>query len=491
MLTGDDAVAAITIHRVAIVLAVALLVLALMRRLLPAPIALLVACWWAVLPINFDTIYEVHLFSVLPLLGVTLLLTDDPGPWRRGSALALALVGAVLVRNETAILVVLLVAALAVAELRARRRGFATPVRRLVVATAIPLVVALALVGLAHERSIVQGQTARDGWQAKQTLNTCQVYATNYQQRHPEYTENAFLDCENLMQRTFHKPRPTTADAWEANPRAMAAFTVWNAHLLPGGIQLGLFDAVTADDNPDYPPARLGSLYATLLTVVLLALLVLGGRALWRERAVWAPVLRRQRWAWLALGAIAITTLFVVVFNARPRPSYMFGLTAGIMAAAGLALAALVRGRPAERWVAGAAALLPLALIAIVPVHYSDARQPIADQYERLRAVVPDSGPARLVVPAYPGETCAYVVPIGDCKALAYLPEVGAQIAERALSDVLDALGTDAFYADSGVLADPAVGRLVANPERAGWRVASSGRDADGRWVVLVSTRPR
>jgi hypothetical protein len=461
-------------------------VLALMRRLLPGPIALLVACWWAVLPINFDTLYEVHLFSVLPLLAVALLLTDDPGPWRRGSALALALVGAVLVRNETTIVLVLLFAALALAELRARRRGFATPPRRLAVATAVPLLVALAVIGFAHERSILQGQTARDGWQAKQTLNTCQVYATNYQQRHPEYTDNAFSQCEALMRRTFHKPRPTTADAWQANPRAMAAFTAWNAHLLPGGIQLALSNAVTADDNPDYPPARLSSLRATLLTVALLALLVLGGRALWQGRATWMPVLRRQRWAWMALGIVAVTVLFVVVFNARPRPSYMFGLTAGIMAAAGLALAALIRGRGAEPWVGVAAAALPLVLIAVVPTHFHDAPRPIADQYERLRPYVPDGGPAKLVVPAYSGETCLYLVPTGQCEGLDYAPGLAPLAADRPLAEVLDAEGLDALYADAGVLADPAVKRLLAARGRSGWRVAESGGGGASSWAVLV-----
>ena len=31
-------------------------------------LAWLLAAWWAVLPVNFDTLYEVHLFALLPVL---------------------------------------------------------------------------------------------------------------------------------------------------------------------------------------------------------------------------------------------------------------------------------------------------------------------------------------------------------------------------------------------------------------------------------------
>jgi hypothetical protein len=486
MLFGDDAVTAVTVHRVLIVLAVAVVVLALMRRLLPPAVALLVACWWAVLPINFDTLYEVHLFSVLPLLGTVLLLTGDPGPWRRGWALALALGGAMLVRNETALVVAGLAVALAVAELRARRRGGGIPLGELAVATLVPLAVALAAVGFAYDRSILQGQAAVDGWQAKQALNVCQVYGTNYAQRHPEYTENPYLECDSLMLRTFEEPRPTLADAWSANPRAMAAFTAWNLHLLPGGVQLGLFARVTADDNPGYVPARLSSTAATLLTVALLVLLGLGGRMLWRDRDRWRSTLACQRWAWLALGLIAVATVAVVVLDARPRPSYMFGLTAGIMASGGLAFAALVRGRSVERWVGVAAVALPVVLIVALPAHYRDEPHPVGDQYERLRPVVPDAGPARLVVPAYSGEACAYLVPTGPCKGLSYAPEIAPKLATRPLPVVLDAERIDVVYADASLLSQPPVARLAAHPSRFGWRVAASGGRGAERWVVLM-----
>src|SRR5471030_2259429 len=48
------------VHRVAIVLGAALLVLALARKLLGASLGLLVAVWWTILPPNFNVEYEVH-----------------------------------------------------------------------------------------------------------------------------------------------------------------------------------------------------------------------------------------------------------------------------------------------------------------------------------------------------------------------------------------------------------------------------------------------
>jgi hypothetical protein len=64
----SDAYVATNGHRLALVLVLAALVLALMRRLLEPRIAWLAAAWWVVQPVNHDVFYEVHLFAVLPVL---------------------------------------------------------------------------------------------------------------------------------------------------------------------------------------------------------------------------------------------------------------------------------------------------------------------------------------------------------------------------------------------------------------------------------------
>src|SRR5438105_12704948 len=60
-----DAYAVALTHRIVIVLALAILVLAVMRSLLPPVLAWVVTAHWVILPINFDSLYEVHLFYVL------------------------------------------------------------------------------------------------------------------------------------------------------------------------------------------------------------------------------------------------------------------------------------------------------------------------------------------------------------------------------------------------------------------------------------------
>jgi hypothetical protein len=65
---SSDAFLVTTLHRWLIVLTLAVLVLALMRRLLPPGVAWFMAAWWVILPINFDALYEVHLFVVIPVI---------------------------------------------------------------------------------------------------------------------------------------------------------------------------------------------------------------------------------------------------------------------------------------------------------------------------------------------------------------------------------------------------------------------------------------
>lgn len=88
------------LHRLLIVFILAIMVLALMRRLLPAGIAWLIAAWWVILPINFDSLYEVHLFAVLLPLAAVLLVLYQPSRWTRGAALGILLLTTFLVRNE-------------------------------------------------------------------------------------------------------------------------------------------------------------------------------------------------------------------------------------------------------------------------------------------------------------------------------------------------------------------------------------------------------
>ena len=78
-----DVYVATIFHRVIIVMMATLGILALMRRLLPSELALIVAVWWALLPINFETLYEVHLFALLPILAAWLVVSRRDTAWWR------------------------------------------------------------------------------------------------------------------------------------------------------------------------------------------------------------------------------------------------------------------------------------------------------------------------------------------------------------------------------------------------------------------------
>src|SRR5215470_18444124 len=95
-----DTYNATIMHRVVIVLAAAVGVLFAMRRILPPNLALLGAAWWAILPINYNTLYEVHLFAFLPILLAWALVLGRDTAWARGTGLAILATCAVLVRNE-------------------------------------------------------------------------------------------------------------------------------------------------------------------------------------------------------------------------------------------------------------------------------------------------------------------------------------------------------------------------------------------------------
>jgi len=482
----DDLVSAFYVHRVLIVVVLAVLILALMRRLLPPWAALVCACWWASLPIIFDSVYEVHLFAALPLIGAVLLLTGDPTLKRRGAAIGLLVASAVLVRQEAGFIAIVLVAAMAMAGFRARRAGRGRSPRALAVAFGVPLLVAAALVGGALERSVIKGGALSKAFEAKHTLNVCQVYTTNLVQRKPEaYTGNPFTGCQEVMSKVFDEPEPTYTEAWRQNPRAMSAFVAWNLWLLPQGLELALFNAAAGDDNPDFKRAHLNEWWAGALAIVLLALVIAGGIYLRRGFEQWRPLLHRQRWAWLALAVIALVVLAVIVLTQRPRPSYMFGMTAGLMALAGLAAAVLARRFALERWAAAGSAILPLILLVALPFHYRDAPTPVRDAYERLQPVIAEVGPDPVLVsPAFATNLCQLLLPNEPCEGKTAPVDVPVEPSGRGFAAALDREGATVFYSDELSSQNAVIAPFLADPR--GWRVAESGSTDAGQWSVLV-----
>lgn len=490
-------IAAEQIHRALIAFAAAVLVLALLRRLLPPWAALLGACWWAALPIVYATKYSVHLFSVLPLLIAALLLTNDPSRKRKGAALAVLLVSMVTVRNEAVVMAAFLLGALAIGEWRDRRAGERVPIRRLAVSFGVPLLAALAVIGIAYQRSDAAERTpeapearvATDPGAAfanKQSLIVCQAYRYNLIQRNPE---GAFgRSCEDLMGETFGEPGPSLVDAWTSNPGAMIDFAAWNVRLLPAGMQLALFNAAAGETNPGYEPAALGRWKPAVLGLAVVALLVVGGVVLRGNWARWRPLLHRQRWGWIGLAAIALGVLAVILLSQRPRPAYMFGLTAGVLAAIWLAAAVLVRRLDLEKPAAAVAAVLPFVLILLLPTQFFGAT-PIRDTYDRVDPALERPAAAEGPVIAARGwtsDTCRYLLPNQSCRGINLGPNPEARAATGTLREIVDAQGVTVLYADEfGIQVDEQMRAFVESPGPE-WEQLEAGTNPRGRWAVFV-----
>jgi hypothetical protein len=482
------------IVRLGTILIVDILVFAIARRLAGPALGLLVALWWVVLPPNFDVLYDVHLYGViLPLLGVLLLLRDT-GSRTRGIVLGIFVGSTLLLRNELLLATLALFATMAWVEWR---RGVAGQGRRLALHYGTPLVVVLALGGFFYERSHVKGSQLGPVLGVKHTLNICQAYAFNFQQRHPEsFTGNPFIDCQPLIQATFEAPTPTFTDAVLNNPRAMAAYVAWNGRLMFSGLQVALFGKTSTADQPDYTQVETNRAHVLLLTAFLLQLIVAGAIVVWRDRQYWRRTwLPEHAWGVLVLLFLSMTAV-IVGLTQRPRAEYLFALTFTIMLAAAVAVRAILRRAPGfARLPAVGAFAVAAAILLAVPSHYRDTHgRPILDGVRRLepvrdRLTVPGS---TLISDGWGGDICRYLaesfreycLPVGQEALL-------AQVREHGWKRALEETGADVVYVSESFALTPEIATFVARAPKLGWTAANSGESESGAWKVFVpSERP-
>ena len=487
---SSDAYAATMAHRLVMVLSLSVLVLALMRRLLAPQIAWLVAAWWVVLPINFDALYAVHLFAVIPILLAYLVLCWWPDSWGRGACLGILLVTAALMRNELAIPCAVFAAACLVYEIRARRRAtVAAPIWRLLSHYSVPCILAAALSVFCYLRTVDRANVM-SGLRSKHTLNICQVYAFGYLQRHPEWTKNPWTECQELMQKTFGKPEPSLSEAFVRNPRAMLEHFAWNFSLAPNGLQVLLFNAMSGKVNPDYVTVHIARIPA-LIASLLLALIWIFGMARIRNRwAYWrARWIRPRIWIWVAMFSVASMSVFIIATQ-RPRPSYLFSLSVLLMALTGLCVQAILGPVLLSRW-KPLTAFIMAALLIVTPRYYFDARRQsprtFLSYYRALQPFAGHLGPGAVIMtPGYGGEICyAFAQPLtGPCKALTYY-YLRPQTAETPLNDVLAANQAKLLYADENMLRDPVVTSFVRSAQANGWETIGFSLAPDDRWMLF------
>ncbi len=479
--------------RVAIVLAAAVFVLAIMRSLLSPALALAVAAWWTIVPANFNVLYEVHLFGVLPILVAALIVARAPGRSAKGIALAILLGTTLLLRNEVLVTTLLFASAIVVHEVRERRHHH-IPVAVYVRAFGVPLMIVCLLTGAFYWRSFDQGHNAELAFSRKQKLGFAQAYAYNYQQRHPtRFTGNTFTEFQPLLRQVFGRTEPSLLQAVTADPRAVGAFVLWNAHLLPSGLQVALFGATSTGDQPDYISVTTNKDYALILSIAFLIILGAGGLAIRREPQFW-----RREWlpphVWIVVlfAAEVVTSLFVVLIEQRPRPEYMYGLTVGLLALVGVCFTALLRRFAVMRFVAPLALGLTVGLAIVLPSYYSKGPRPLLDAVNRTKVVRHElQQPGSVLITAQftaDFEICAYLAYTNarHCTSPSW-SALQAQLAGgSSIQTVLARAKATAIYAESLLLSDPAIAQLVATPQRYGWRQVAGGTGESGPWHVLV-----
>ncbi len=489
-----------TVHRIVITVAVSLLVLAVFRRLLTPGIAWALAAWWALLPINYDTLYEVHLFSLIPALVAVLIAVSTTGVKRRAGVLAVLLVGGVFVRNELILAAVTWGLICIGYELWLRRRGQAkVSLKRMAVAFAWPSAIILALGAVvAFAIPYTPGdRTTGSEFDERNGLTVCQNYAFAYEQRTGDFGGTPLLRCEKLMQDEFGETRPSLTEAIRSNPGAMADHGLWNVRLLPSGLQLALFSEISASDrfNPDFIPVHTGSNRALLASFAVLAVVIVGLAVLWRERKWWWVMwLRERAWGWVALVSLVPTTAFAMMVT-RPRPSYMFSLTVLVLVLFGTCVMVI-----AARWPAlgrlRAALPLAAALLVAVPSHYGPTYstpqngrgQPVRQMVERFEDHADEIGGRTNVVLSarFGSEGCAYLGEPDVCSGINLQEQLDPRPLGTSLSEVLRDADVDVIYADETIGGNPGMRRFLRRLERKeGWTRVTSEEETGGDWVII------
>ena len=364
-----SAYGATNLHRIIIVIAAAVGVLALMRRLMPPGIALLIALWWTILPINFNTMYEVHLFALLPMLIVLIVASSGTTPLHRGVILALLLAITVLVRNEAAVALMMFAGFCLVEEVAqpfGKEPKTAAWKKERILGYAIPLLLATALIATFYARSTTKYPNIVESARAKHTQNACQTYAFGYSQREPSFTASPWIECSVLMKEKFGSESPTLLEMLKANPRATLEHFSWNLGLVLNGFQLALFNGMSGSVNPDYAFVEGKRIHAAVLSIIVALVLMAGGRLLWSNWIVIKPKLIERRHLVVIYAGLACVAA-VVIITQRPRPSYLFAFSICIMSLVGLLIDLLTK--QLSKRVNVAALMIGLAIAVFLPFY--------------------------------------------------------------------------------------------------------------------------
>ncbi len=495
---STDAYAVTILHRLIIVFSLTLLVLALMRRLLPHNIAWLVGVWWAILPINFDALYEVHLFAVIPALSAWLLILCKPSPWTRGGAIAILFGAAVLVRNELLIATVILAVICLSWEIRLARKiegKVSLTWRTYLVSYGLPLLLAVLLCLFFYMRSVIQLPELLSASAPKHTVNMCQVYAFGYQQRHPEWKKNPWTECYELIAAHFGQDLLSLSEMLQRNPSAILENILWNISLTPNGIQVLLFNATSGTVSPDYVPVHLRSFTALILSIITAGILILGLFLLYRERHYWWKYWLQERvLGWLAMLSV-IAVAGIIIPTQRPRPSYLFTLSIFLMALTGMSVFVITYRRPGFQILSNWMPVVMVVTLLATPIYYVKPNyvqsRHLLNLYRKLTPFekIISRDDTIFLVNGYSLEVHYYIrhrYTNYVTKTFDYSIFNGTPL-DISLPSLLNERGINLFYVDENFLgmfqADPYT--LIQTFLSSGWKLIAYEDGGDGRWMLL------
>jgi hypothetical protein len=492
-LTGDSFLAEI-MHRVGITILSAFFFYAVLRRLVPPVLALFASAWWIVLPINHNSLYEVHFFSILPLLVAVLFLAMGNSPWHRGAAAGVLALSALLVRNEMIIATGLL-ASLAVGhDLFVVWKGghLGRSVLPLFKVYAAPILLVALISGFFMSRSTVGWDRLKEHLHSKQVQNMNQMYSFSYQQRHPEWTLSPWTEFHSLMIKQFGSHDLTFFQAFRANPSAILEHFCWNLRLAPDGIALALFNARAGPVNPDYAPSQQAPLRVILLGGFCLLVVILGmARLAANPRYWWQFWIRQRIWPFIGLGCLALTGV-MVLFMQRPRPSYFFGLSVALMVLVTLSFFILVHDWKLWPRIHWTAPLAMAGLVILFPAYWAmqPRSQPALCQVRALRPYKSEILAGKMspiATSGYNYDICAYL-DIDDAFASNFRSLRDFEAGEK-LVDQLRERGFKAVLVTDFVSHDAPIREFEKTADKNGWRLTK--QKEDGKFSYRLYTIDR
>jgi len=433
--------------RITLVLAISLITLATMRRILPGPIAWFVAAWWALLPINFDTLYDVHLFGAIPILLSWLVLASNKhSRWHRAGALGIIVISSLLVRNEHIVYAMLFGATALIYEIACLLHGNASrnsnldsnglflqhqmtalsrterittsrreSTRNVLTPYLVTLTVAALLFVGFYVRSYSRFPETMGRLKSKESISVGQPFAFSYQQRHPDlFKENCWLHYRELMMRQFGDPDPSFAEAVMHNHDAMIEHFAWNASLIPAGLQLALFNEISDGPTPDYINVPNDPVSATVLSALAVAFILLAMIKCATEKDFTRRWLSDNRWLLIAVACYLPLALLVMITH-RPRTSYIFPLQITVMGLIGFAIWRLYASEKYSRLAERLSPLCILLVLTFVAPHYlqksEEKGRPILETCTFLRPfmLVLGADKGNVLVPVFSQELPRYL----------------------------------------------------------------------------------